>query len=384
MTIIPRRIALLLATLTLAACSRAPQQAAPTADGAPPPTNRVDINANVRQNLGITFARAEHRSVAHTLRVPGRFELAPTARREYRLPAAGHVEIRVRQYQRVEHGQALFEIDSPRWRELQRELADALAGVSLAAAAVDSIQPFLDAHEKHHIEIHGAVDVWTARLAALEQLHAAGGASADELSQARASLASARAAFAETLEKEAELTVRRRESQAQLEAAKASYAILLESAASLTSLTTQDLASPHEGAPAWQSIRRLQVRAQTPGVIDSLHAVSGAFLEPSSLVLVAIQPEQLRFRAHALQSDLARLADDLHADVVPPQGGSIAPDQFVPGSITLAPTAGIERRTIEVVMTPDANAPLPETITGRPSSCATATARTTALWPVRG
>ena len=76
----------------LAACRRqADRPPAPAAE-APAPTNRVDINPAVRQNLGITFARVERRNVARTLRVPGRFELLPEARREYRTMLAGRVD----------------------------------------------------------------------------------------------------------------------------------------------------------------------------------------------------------------------------------------------------------------------------------------------------
>jgi hypothetical protein len=96
---------------TLTGCSR---DAGPAKSGAMPggtpaaesaaaaPTNRVDIPDAVRRNLGVVFAKVESRAVARTLRVPGRFELLPTAGREYRAPLAGRVELLVAQYQRVE------------------------------------------------------------------------------------------------------------------------------------------------------------------------------------------------------------------------------------------------------------------------------------------
>ncbi len=232
----PFRLAPLLMALTIVpACDREPQQASPATNaetGAP--TNRVDINASVRQNLGITFARVESRNVARTLRVPGRFELVPTARREYRVPAGGRVELLVTQYQQVETGTPLYRLDSPRWRELQRELTDAEAAVRLARAAAESIDPFMEAHEKHHVELESAVAVWTERVSVLEQLRSAGGAPADEVSQAKALLATARSDLAETLEKEAELAARAQEVRAELEAAQSRASILLEAAASLT------------------------------------------------------------------------------------------------------------------------------------------------------
>ncbi len=355
----PLALALALAA-AIAGCDRKPEQSnLNVGAAAPAPTNRVEINAAVRQNLGISFAKVERRSVSRTLRVPGRFELIPTARREYRVPAAGKVELLVQQYQRAETGTPLYRLDSPRWRELQRELTDADAAVKLAQAGADSIGPFMEAHVRHHTEIQNAVDLWTQRVEALEQLHAAGGARGDEVSQAGAALATARTDFAETLEKEAELLARQREVKAQLDAATSRAAILLESAASLTARTANDLAALDGEKPRWQTIGQIEVVALSPGVVDSLHTISGSFVEQGAGVLTTVQPDQVRFRAHGLQSDLGRLADGLPAMVVAPQGGSLGGSERIAGTLTLAPTADAERRTIELVMTPAAGAPLP-------------------------
>lgn len=349
-----RSLILILAiAAALAGCSRDPDPAPTSAAAEPTPTNRIDINAAVRQNLGITFARVESRSVARTLRVPGRFELLPTARRESRAPAGGAVELLVRQYQHVEPGDPLYRLDTPRWRELQGQLTDAAASIALAQAALDSIGPFTLAHEAHHTEIERAVDLFTERVATLEQLHAAGGSRAGDLADARAALADARAEHAETLEKEAELTARSRDAAAQLEAALARNAFLLESAASLTGRSVADLTASHDGRPRWQTITQIEVTAAAPGVVDTLHAVSGAIVEIGAPVVTLIQPELIQFRAHALQSDLGRLTNDLPAMVVAPQGGSFPIDARLPGALTIAPTADAERRTIELIMTPD-------------------------------
>src|SRR5207253_73699 len=104
------------------------------APAAATPTNRVDIPGAVRRNLGITFAKVEMRNVARTLRVPGKFELLPTARREYRPPIAGRVELLVSQHQRVEAGAPLYRLDSPRWREVLDQIASAQGVLAQAAA----------------------------------------------------------------------------------------------------------------------------------------------------------------------------------------------------------------------------------------------------------
>jgi multidrug resistance efflux pump len=369
--------AALLLVLALAplGCEKKPDDApAPKAgDAAPAPSNRVDINASVRQNLGITFAKVESRNVARTLRVPGRFELLPTAKREYRAAASGTVELLVQQYQTVTAGTPLYRLDSPRWREMQKELADAEASVKLARAGVESIAPLLAAHENHHAEIQKAVDLWAARVTTLEQLQTAGGARGDEVAQAKASLASSRSELAETLEKEAELLARKSETAAQLDAATSRLAFLYEAAATLVGTSANELQQPiasalgsadeHASTPRWRTISAIEVRALAPGVVETVSVVSGGVIDQHAHVLSTVQPDQVRFRAAALQSDLPRLADGQPASVVPAQPTSpanrstraaSASDDAAPftGTLTLAPTADAERRTIELILTP--------------------------------
>lgn len=129
--------------VALAACDRKVEKRAEgdghnhgseSGSAAPTPTNRVDIPASVRQNLGITFAKVESRNVAQTLRVPGRFELLPTARREYRTPLGGRVDVLVSQFQRVEPGTPLYRVDASAWRDLHEQIA-------AMQARVDSMGP---------------------------------------------------------------------------------------------------------------------------------------------------------------------------------------------------------------------------------------------------
>src|SRR5688500_16558420 len=117
---------------TTAASARSAGSAAPAS--APAPTNRIDVPESVRQNLGITFAKVERRRVASTLRVPGRFELLPSARREYRATLPGYVQLLVNQYEEVPKGQPMFRMDSPEWHKLKRELHEAEVGIERATA----------------------------------------------------------------------------------------------------------------------------------------------------------------------------------------------------------------------------------------------------------
>ncbi|MBX9737592.1 MAG: HlyD family secretion protein, partial [Phycisphaerales bacterium] len=252
------------------------------------------------------------------------------------------------------------------WREMQKELADAEASVKLAHAGVDSIAPLLAAHENHHTEIQKAVDLWAARVTTLEQLQSAGGARGDEVAAAKAAMATARSDLAETMEKEAELEARRTETAAQLDAASSRLAFHSEAAASLVGITAAELRGPSPAdanTPRWRTIAAIEVRAIAPGVIDTMDAIPGGMVDQHARVLSIVQPGKVRFRAVALQSDLSRLADGQQATVVAAQasnstGSSDAAGAFT-GTLTLAPTADAEHRTVDLVLAPAADAPAP-------------------------
>src|SRR5688572_20071664 len=117
---------------TTAASAGSAGTAAPAS--APAPTNRIDVPEAVRQNLGITFAKVERRRVASTLRVPGRFELLPTARREYRATLPGYVQLLVTQFEEVPKDKPIFRMDSPDWHKLKLELHEADVAIERATA----------------------------------------------------------------------------------------------------------------------------------------------------------------------------------------------------------------------------------------------------------
>ena len=182
-------------------CRPASEPAAPPpmAESEPAaPTNRIDIPEAVRRNLGIRFARVEARRVAETLRIPGHFELLPTARREHRAPLGGTVELLVGELDPVEVGTPLFAVESPAWRALAEELI-------ATRARLASMAPIREAHRVHERSLADKVALWEERLAQLERLRAAGGGSAAQYTEARAMLNATQAELAEVMEKDAEL-----------------------------------------------------------------------------------------------------------------------------------------------------------------------------------
>jgi multidrug efflux pump subunit AcrA (membrane-fusion protein) len=178
-------------------------------DGESAPSNRVDIPASVRQNLGITFAKVESRNVEQTLRVPGRFELLPTARREYRTPLSGRVDILVSQYQKVEPGTPLYRVDAAAWRDLHEQIA-------ATSARVESMAPLLAAQAEHERSLTEKVALWQERLDQLDTLRDAGGGSATQFTEARATLNASQSELSVARGRSAELAAQKKQAEAEL------------------------------------------------------------------------------------------------------------------------------------------------------------------------
>lgn len=322
-----------------------------------PASNRIDIPAPVRSNLGITFAIVERRAVERTLRVPGRFELLPTARREHRAPLSGRVELLVSQYQPVEPGTPLYRLDSAAWRSIQEQISAADSAEKQTAAKLASMQPLRAAHRQHEASLEAKVKLWQERLTQLEELRAAGGGSAAQFTEARAMLNATEAELADTMEKDAELQSRERELEAELVAARARVELLLGTAASLTGLGSAELLAEQtvdgRSQPRWRTMPLLEVRSSVAGVVERLDVTDGGFAEESALVLVTVQPDQLRFRARGLQSDLGRLRDGLPVRVVPPQGASMPLQDTVAGTLSIGMVADADERTIDLLLLPE-------------------------------
>ena len=141
---------------------------------------------------------------------------------------------------------------------------------------------------------------------------------------------------------------------------------MYQAAASLSGISAADLQSPSPSdptTPRWRTINSIEVRALAPGVIESVSIASGGVIDLHGNVLSTVQPDQVRFRAVGLQSDLPRLADGQAASVIAaqaPHPGKNTPAAIAQGeaaeafsgTLTLAPTADAERRTLELILSP--------------------------------
>lgn len=291
-------IPVLLLCLTLQACKRGGEEVSDAAEeSGEPPTNRVDIPSSVRNNLGITFAGVERRNVANTIRVPGSFELQPLARHEYRLMLPGHVEFEVDQFDEVQVGTPLYRFRSPQWLELEARvnlakasLAQSLAKYAAVAARVRKLQ---DADFKR-----ADLDAQVAALSA-------------EIPKQEAELRAATAAL-------------------------------------------NNAGQARAGGTSADGIDWIEVRAKKPGIVESLAVTDGTFVEETTLLLTTVNPELIRFRAMALQSDLLKFQSGQKVKIVPPQGSESDINEAIEAELQIGLAADPIQRTVPLYATPTA------------------------------
>jgi hypothetical protein len=306
----------------------------------PPDGPGMAVPAAVRANLGITFERVERRAVRQTMRVPGQFELLPTAVRDYHAPADGRIRLQVRQYDTVAAGDLLATVESPAWRETQAALVEALDEIEHALALVRVAEAKLAEQE--------------ARVALLEErLSRLAGASVRD-AELEAELAEARLEVP-TLRVELEAQrylVNHAREQAQANLYKAS---------ALTGLTTEELtadsgrASDGDGpVPVWQTLDAIEVRAVREGTVTVLESTDGQWAQAGAHLFETAQPRELRFRAEALLADLGKLRDGLPAAIVPPTGSGLGRgEDAARGTLAIGPVAHAEDRAVSLYLTPE-------------------------------
>ena len=357
------------------------------------PTNRINVPENVRRNLGIRFAKVESRRVADTLRMPGRFETQPLSRREYSTPLPGRVELLVNQYDSVTTGQPLYELDSVEWRRAQQEVAEAIARVESTSASVVMAMASsgqasraslvssgrAEAGERHLVALRESVRVAEAWAVELQKLGRAVGGMSGEMVDARTRVADTRAALVAAEEEKADSERERLQLstggdgafattatqgaalQARVSDHKAAHLRLVLARAAMRSVlqvSDEALDEPDaDGLPMWQTLVKVKVRATAAGVVETLPVTHGAHLEASAPVLTTIDPEAVRFRAVAYQSDLGKLRNGMVARIAPPSGGSIAGAETIAATLVMGLETDAQKRSMDVIVTPHSPAP---------------------------
>lgn len=329
--------AILIAAVLLAGCSRRSDQPAPAAEAttAAQPTNRIDIPPTVRRNLAITFAPVERRRVDSTIRVPGAFELQPLARHEYRLALPGAVHLSVDQYQRVEPGDLLYRLRSPEWPELQHEII-------VGEQEIQAAQALIEVAAARTEEAERRLEIMRARLSSLSDAEVRNADLEAQAAELEASLPRLRA--------------ERRQAETSLANARRTREHALHRASAATGISEEQLAqpTPHEGREiaAYRTIDWIGVRATEPGVVEKLGITDGSFAEAPTLVLSTVDPSRVRFRAMALQTDLARLGPTPESRIVPPSAPGIPLSDSVEATVTIGLEAHPEQRMMTLLASP--------------------------------
>ena len=295
------RLLLCFLIMIIASCETEPaDQQRAQSEHQSPVSNRVDIPPTVRRNLGMSFAKVERRDVENSLRIPGVIEWTPEARREYRLALSGIVRLEVNQYQPIEVGDLLYRVRSPKWPEVQHELIEAEQAIGTAVANIDVAKSRLQ-------ELEIKVGIVQSRL---ESLDAIGVRNAEM----EATLGSLEASIPRAI---AELRL----AETSLSNARRTREHALHLAAAATGMTELSLSSEveHQGEmqPAYRTIDWIDVVAQDRGVVESLAVTNGAFVESPNLIISTVQPEQVRFRGQAMQSDRSDLQGVSRGRLVP-------------------------------------------------------------------
>lgn len=299
------------------------------------PPGVVEIPLTVRNNLGITFATVERRQVTDTLRVPGSFEIHPLARHEYRLMMPGRVEYLVDQYDQVEPGQVLYRFVSPQWPELQHEILEAEQAIAAAEAEIGVAEA-----TRREAEAELAANRERAETLASAEVR-------------RAELAT------RVLEMEAalpRLAAQVQLAETRLDNARSQYRHAIHRASVATGIAedalTQTIEHDGEQAPRYRIIEAIEVRATEPGIVETIAATNGAYVEPPGLVLSTIDPSRLRFRATALQSDLPRIDPDAPARIVPPMRSGVDVNASTSAELTIGLEAHPDQRTVALLAEP--------------------------------
>lgn len=201
--------------------------------------------------------------------------------------------------------------------------------------------PIREAHRLHEKGLADKVALWQERLVQLEELRAAGGGGASQFTEARATLNATQAELADVMEKDAGLQAEQKQVEAELRSLMARRELLRRSA------MCGEERDAGEGGAGYT------VCSVAAGVVETIGVSPGGLVEENGLVLSLVQPEQIRFRARGLQADLGRLKDGLPCTIAPPQGGSIALQDVMTGSLQIGLSADADERTIDLIVQPD-------------------------------
>lgn len=302
--------------------------------------DHLDVSELARRNLGITFVEVQARQVAGTLRVPGAFELQPLGRQEYRMALPGRVQIFVDELDPVEPGQTLFRFQSPAWPELLHEVIESEQAISNANAELTVMKAKIEESKANLERLEARVEDLARAEVTRADLNNQAAELRTSLPRLEAELGLARARVT---------NARRNRRHALHRAAKAADIPEVE--------LVREVELDGEIVPNYTTIDWIEVRAQEVGLVELLAVTNGAFVESPNLVMSTVDPQQVRFRALALQGDLPSLLDAAVARIVPPQAPGMPLVEGVDADVRFGLEAHPYERTLTLLANPRELAP---------------------------
>ena len=321
-------ILVLAAAGMLAACSKSPAPAQD--DHAPAMTNRIDIPDAVRRNLGMTFARVASRPVAGAVVLQGTVESIPGSATESRVPVAGIATPLVRDLEQVAAGQPIARIESDEWRSL-------VAQATASGIELEALARRIEACRGRVAAADASIELCSVRLAQLERVREAGGASAPQLHEARTALEAQRSARAEAIDDESQAAV-------DLAAARARHASLEARVVSIESWA---------GSTTKGDDGAIVLHAARPGVVMLERDAFGRRIDAGTPLARMQDPAALEVRAQALAGQVTRVADGAIGRADPVGGAAGMGATSLRGRIGVAPAVDPASRTVQVVMRPE-------------------------------
>jgi multidrug efflux pump subunit AcrA (membrane-fusion protein) len=201
-----------------------------------------------------------------------------------------------------------------------------------------------EVHIAHERILNEKVAIWQQRLKRLEEIRAAGGGSAAQFTEAQATLSSAQTDLANVMEEHAHLRAEKAQSESQLRSLIARREVLERMSACAT-------------LKGDEALHAFTVCASAPGVIEQIGVTPGGLVDENGLVVSIVQPDRVRFRARAMQSDLARLSDGLAARVVLSSSSGREQREALRGTLKIGLTASADERTVDLIVEPETGAP---------------------------
>ena len=328
----------LVTLLVLTACSEGKSpEGPPAAAHAPAPiTNRVVVSAAVRQNLGITFVKAEERAVSQTLRLTGHFGLPPSARLPHHTALSGVVQVYVAPLERVEEGHLLASVASPSLLEHRHQLHLASDSIGVARDGVALTSDL--------------VDEASATLAQLRKrntrLKSAGAVNADLVAQQAALVQRIKVLRGQRSAKRREVTRAEHRFDAELLAF-----------SSLLGVPGDDLRQEDGSAgdhgdkkPRWETVDRVEIHAAGAGVVSDVAVSTGAWVGAGAKLVEVHDPNNVWLVARALTSDVSRLKEKQVVQVLGAGRGASA-EAPIPGTLQIGVSGDAVGRTVTLYVT---------------------------------